>query len=161
MQSGPTTTPMMPIISQQAYQAQPMMIAGAAAPPGVGGPPIMVAAGGVGGGVPPGQPVLVNGGPVPMMPGTFPSFPGPHNDPVTGIGQTAGDVAAMCMMDPELNAPQDFKPFDDNPSRMYYVRQLDGNYCAMPRATIDSFGKEGVRWYVKDDGVFYAVRLEG
>lgn len=115
------------------------------------------------GGVTQCQPVMVNGGPAPAMPGTF--FPPPaynpiHNEPATGIGQTASEVAAACMMNPELNEPQDFKPADENPSRMYMVRQLDGQYIQMSRATIDSFGDKGVRWYCMDDGVFYAVRLE-
>lgn len=122
---------------------------------------MMPMAGGMGGGIPPGQPVLVNGGPAPMMPGTFPPVMNPiHNEPATGIGQTASEVASAFLTNPELNEPQDFKPADDNPSRMYMVRQLDGQYIQMPRATIDSFGKNGARWYCTDDGVFYAVRLE-
>lgn len=115
------------------------------------------------GGVAQCQPVMVNGGPVPMMPGT--TFPPPaynpiHNEPATGIGQTASEVAAAYMMNPELNKPQDFLPADPNPSRMYMVRQLDGQYIQMPRVTIDSFGKDGARWYCTDEGVFYAVRLD-
>lgn len=124
------------------------------------GPPIIVAPAGA----PHGQPMLVNGGGASIMPGT--SFlPAVHNgvhyEPATGVGQTAGEVAAACLMNPELNEPQDFKPADDNPSRMYMVRQLDGQYIQMSRATIDSFGATGARWYLTDDGVFYAVRLEG
>lgn len=151
-----------PVINQQPYPGQPMVIGG-------GGnftaaqPMIMPMAGGMGGGgVPPGQPVLVNGGPAPMMPGTFPPInpmTAPfHFDPACGMGQTTGEVAAACMTNPELNEPQDFKPADDSPSRMYYVRQLDGQYVQMPRATIDSFGSSA-RWYCTDEGVFYAVRL--
>lgn len=166
MQAGPVTAPIMPVVAQQPYQAQPMMVAGGP----MQGPPMMVGGGFGGGGVPPGQPVLVHGGPapmgmggVPMMPGNYPAAPYPqfpmHNEPATGIGQTAGQVAAGYMTNPELNEPQDFKPADDNPSRMYMVRQLDNHYIQMPRATIDSFGK-GARWYVTDEGVFYAVRLE-
>lgn len=175
MQAGPATAPIMPIIAQQPYQQQPyqqqpyqqqpMMVAGGVP----GGQPVMMAApGGFGGGVPPGQPVLVNGGPAPMMGGGGqPAFMMPgnntflpiHNEPATGIGETAGQVAANYMANPELNEPQDFKPADENPSRMYMVRQLDGQYIQMPRITIDSFGK-GARWYATDDGVFYAVRLE-
>lgn len=160
LQAGITTNPMMPIpvISQQPYHSQPMVIGGGNLS---GGQPMMMPmAGGVGGGVPPGQPVLVNGGPAPMMPGTFPPTAAPfHYDPATGMGQTTGEVAAACMMNRELNEPQDFKPADASPSRMYYVRQLDGQYIQMPRATIDSFGN-GARWYCTDEGVFYAVRLD-
>lgn len=166
LQAGITTNPIMPIpiINQQPYPGQPMVIGG-------GGnftaaqPMMMPMAGnmGGGGGIPPGQPVLVNGGPAPMMPGTFPPM-NPmmapvHFDPATGVGQTTSEVAAACMMNPELNEPQDFKPADDSPSRMYYVRQLDGQFIQMPRATIDSFGS-GARWYCTDEGVFYAVRLD-
>ena len=162
MQAGPVTAPIMPVVAQQPYPAQPMMLGGG---PPIQGPPMMVG----GGGVPPGQPVLVHGGPAPMgmggapmMPGNYPThssqFP-VHREPALGIGQTAGEVAAAFMTNPELNEPQDFKPADDNPSRMYMVRQLDGHYIQMPRATIDRFGK-GARWYVTDEGVFYAVRLE-
>lgn len=153
----------MPVIAQQPYQAQPMIF-GAGGPP-IQGPPVMVGPGGV----PPGQPVLVHGGPAPMgmggptlMPGNYPTHPAQypvHYEPATGIGQTAGEVAAAAMMNPELNQPQDFEPKDKNPSRMYMVRQLDGHYIQMSRATIDHFGK-ACRWYVTDDGVFYAVRLE-
>ncbi|KUI65582.1 hypothetical protein VM1G_00154 [Cytospora mali] len=166
-QAGPATGPILPIVAQQQpYQAQPMMIAGGVQ----AGQPVMMAAPGGGGGVPPGQPVLVNGGPAPMMggvggqpafmmPGNNNTFLPVHNEPATGIGETAGQVAAAYMTNPELNEPQDFKPADDNPSRMYMVRQLDGQYIQMPRITIDSFGKNA-RWYVTDEGVFYAVRLE-
>lgn len=96
------------------------------------------------------------------MPGNYPTHPAQypgHYEPAIGIGQTASEVAAAAMMNPELNQPQDFEPKDKNPSRMYMVRQLDGNYIQMSRATIDFFGK-ACRWYVTDDGVFYAVRLE-
>lgn len=153
----------MPAIAQQPYPVQPMMIGGG---PPVQGPPMMVG----GGGMPPGQPVLVHGGPAPMgmgggpimMPGNFPThssqFP-IHREPATGIGQTAGEVAAGFMTNPELNEPQDFEPKDKNPSRMYMVRQLDGNWIQMPRATIDYFGS-AARWYITPEGVFYAVRLE-
>ncbi|ROV99083.1 hypothetical protein VMCG_06649 [Cytospora schulzeri] len=168
IQAGPATAPIMPVMAQQPYQQpyqqQPMMVAGGVQ---TGQPVMMAAPGGFGGGgVPPGQPVLVNGGPAPvmggqpafMMPGNN-TFPPMHNEPATGIGETAGQVASAYMSNPELNEPQDFKPADENPSRMYMVRQLDGQYIQMPRITIDSFGK-GARWYATDDGVFYAVRLE-
>lgn len=156
---------MFPVTVQQGYQgAQPMMYAAGVGPVHVSGNataapgmiPMAGGFGGGGGGVPPGQPVLLttNGG---MMPGTFPPM---HNEPATGIGMTAGEVASAYMMDPEINEPQDFQPADPNPARMYMVRQLDGQYIAMSRATIDSFGSHGARWYATDDGVFYAVRLE-
>lgn len=161
-QAGPATAPIMPVVAQQAYQPQPMMIPGGVQ----AAQPVMMAApggfGGVGGVPPGGQPVFVNGGPAPMMmmPGNNNRvFPPVHNEPATGIGETPSQVAAAYMTNPELNQPQDFKPADDTLSRMYMVRQLDGTYVQMPRITIDSFGKD-VRWYLTDDGVFYAVRLE-
>lgn len=94
-----------------------------------------------------------------MMPGSYPppGYQAFHPEPATGIGLTASEVANSWMTNPQLNEPQDFKPADDDPSRMYMVRQFDGQYIQMPRITIDSLG---CRWYVRDDGVFYAVRLE-
>lgn len=53
--------------------------------------------------------------------------------------------------------PQDFKPSDDDPSRFYYVRELDGNWTHRSRFSIDQ--AEDCRWYVTDEGWFYAVRL--
>ncbi|KAJ4420127.1 hypothetical protein N0V82_004574 [Gnomoniopsis sp. IMI 355080] len=150
LQAGITTNPMMPmpVINHQPYPGQPMFMGGGNMSSGQ--PMMMPMAGGAGGGVPPGQPVLVNGGPAPMMPGAFPAMNNMaapfHFDPAAG------------MTNPELNEPQDFKPADDSPSRMYWVRQLDGEYCQMPRITIDSFG-QAARWYCTDEGVFYAVRL--
>lgn len=162
------TAPVMPatVYTQQPQPGQPMMMpmpgSNGGYPPG---PPVIVATGfsGYGGGPPPpgGQPVLVNGGPAPIMPGTYPppGYQAFHPEPATGIGQTASEVANAWMTNPQLNEAQDFKPADDDPSRMYMVRQLDGQYIQMPRITIDSLGKRA-RWYVQDDGVFYAVRLE-
>lgn len=150
----------------QPYPAQPMMVA-PGAPPHPSGPHQVMIAGGMGGGVP-GQSFYMNGGmggPVMTMPGTsyptYPSMNSVHYEPATGVGQTAGEVLAAGMMNHEANQPQDFKPADDTPSRMYWVRQLDGHYILMSRATIDSFGTDGCRWFLQDDGVFYAVRLDG
>ena len=56
-----------------------------------------------------------------------------------------------------INEPQDFKPGDDDPSRMYWVRETDGNWTQRSRFTIDNLGD--CRWYATDEGVFYAVRL--
>ena len=53
-----------------------------------------------------------------------------------------------------VGAPQDFKPFDDNPNRMYWLRDLDGNYSVRDRRTIDQLG---CRWYITAEGSFYAV----
>lgn len=171
-QAGPATAAMIPMPIQQGYQGpQPMMYAGGVGPVAAGGNPnaapgMMPMAGNFcgsgGGGFPPGQPMLLNnGGPQHMMmPGNYPPNAMMHHEPAAGIGMTAGEVAAAYMMDPEINEPQDFQPADPNPARMYMVRQLDGQYIAMSRATIDSFGATGARWYLTDENVFYAVRLE-
>jgi hypothetical protein len=55
-----------------------------------------------------------------------------------------------------VNDPQDFKPADDNPHRTYWCRELDNNFVLRPRHQIDRLH---ARWYMMDDGVFYAVRL--
>lgn len=56
-----------------------------------------------------------------------------------------------------LFEPQDFKPADDDPSRYYPVREVDGNWTQRNRFTIDNLGD--CRWYVTNEGYFYAVRL--
>jgi hypothetical protein len=53
--------------------------------------------------------------------------------------------------------PQDFKPADDDPTRFYWVRELDGNWTQRNRLTIDHLGD--CRWYLADAGYFYAIRL--
>ncbi|KAK0711258.1 hypothetical protein B0H67DRAFT_493169 [Lasiosphaeris hirsuta] len=55
-----------------------------------------------------------------------------------------------------VNKPQDFKPADNDPNRLYWVREPNGVYLQRDRRTIDHLN---CRWYVKSDGVFYAVRL--
>ncbi|KAK6841614.1 hypothetical protein PG987_002474 [Apiospora arundinis] len=52
--------------------------------------------------------------------------------------------------------PQDIKPADDDPSRMYFCRELDGTVLLRNRYTLDNIP---IRWYVTTDGIFYAVRL--
>lgn len=144
--SGPTTGPFMPIMGQQPFQPGPMIGRNPAAAPGfVYHHPVMMVHGN--GGIPAAPPTVMNGGHMGMMPGTFP-------------GHQAG-LLTSSVQNRELNEPQDFRPADEDPARMYWVRQFDGHYVAMPRATIDAFGDEGARWYVTDDGVFYAVRLDG
>lgn len=57
----------------------------------------------------------------------------------------------------EIDEPQDFRPADNNPSRMYRVCEVDGTWTIRSRFTIDSLGDS--RWYITDEGVFYAVRM--
>lgn len=80
-------------------------------------------------------------------------------DPAFGIGLTSGEVAALneeYAARSNVDAPQDFRPADPDPSRMYRVRELDGTWVLLSRATIE---RGAFRWYITDEGVFYAVRL--
>lgn len=82
-----------------------------------------------------------------------------HNDPVLGIGQTGSEMMAEQMKFAHENGlfdPQDFKPKDDDPSRYYMVRELDGVWTQRNRVTIDALN---CRWYLADQGYFYAVRV--
>ncbi|KAK2761905.1 hypothetical protein CKAH01_05135 [Colletotrichum kahawae] len=93
------------------------------------------------------------GGPVFAGNGGFPPD-------VTGFGKTAGEMAmeqAQFAYANGLFEPQDFKPADDDPSRYYPVREVDGNWTQRNRFTIDNLGD--CRWYVTNEGFFYAVRL--
>lgn len=58
----------------------------------------------------------------------------------------------------ELNKKQEMKPADDDPLRMYWVRELDQSWTQRNRITIDSGDIGDCRWYAMD-GQFYAVRL--
>ncbi|KAM0222343.1 hypothetical protein ACHAPA_002557 [Fusarium lateritium] len=99
------------------------------------------------------------------VPGTVPVFagnvPGGHHIPeVSGMGRTAGEEQLRQIQfahSNKLYEPQEFKPADDDPSRFYYVREVDGNWTQRNRFTIDHMGDS--RWYVTDEGWFYAVRL--
>ena len=78
---------------------------------------------------------------------------------ITGIGKTGIEVAMEqndFAQTNELFAPQDFKPSDDNPSRYYYVREVDGSWTQRNRFTIDNLGD--CVWYTTPEGYFYAVR---
>ncbi|KAI8232877.1 hypothetical protein K4K54_011304 [Colletotrichum sp. SAR 10_86] len=82
------------------------------------------------------------GGPVFAGNGGFPPD-------VTGFGKTAGEIAmeqAQFAYANGLFEPQDFKPADDDPSRYYPVREVDGNWTQRNRFTIDNLGD--CRWYV-------------
>ncbi|RFU34942.1 hypothetical protein B7463_g1381, partial [Scytalidium lignicola] len=57
-----------------------------------------------------------------------------------------------------MNAKQEMKPADDDPLRVYWVRELDHTWTQRNRVTIDSGDIGECRWY-SIDGVFYAVRL--
>ncbi|KAI0971129.1 hypothetical protein F4678DRAFT_461670 [Xylaria arbuscula] len=57
----------------------------------------------------------------------------------------------------QMNEPQSMKPADDDKSRMYWCRELDGQWIARSRFSLDRMGN--FRWYVTDNGVFYAKML--
>ncbi|KAI9167500.1 hypothetical protein HJFPF1_03628 [Paramyrothecium foliicola] len=83
-----------------------------------------------------------------------------HIPDISGIGRTTGEEGLRQIKFAHANKmfePQEFKPADDDPSRFYYVREVDGNWTQRNRFTIDRMGD--CRWYVTDEGWFYAVRL--
>ncbi|ATY67412.1 hypothetical protein A9K55_000054 [Cordyceps militaris] len=124
--------------------------------PMAAGQPVFVA-----GQVPPGiiqapPQVIMGGG------GGIPVFAGNSGNPpdVSGLGRTQGEETLRQLQFAHANKlfePQEFKPADDDPSRFYYVREVDGNWTQRNRFTIDHMGD--CRWYVTDEGWFYAVRL--
>ncbi|KAJ4119957.1 hypothetical protein NW768_010547 [Fusarium equiseti] len=99
-------------------------------------------------------------GTVPVFAGNVPGGGGQHIPEVMGVGRTAGEEQLRQIKFAhanKLHEPQDFKPADDDPSRFYYVREVDGNWTQRNRFTIDHMGDS--KWYVTDEGWFYAVRL--
>ncbi|CAK7270735.1 hypothetical protein SEPCBS57363_004252 [Sporothrix epigloea] len=119
---------------------------------GTGGPPLVIVPG-TGG---PGGSYMFGSGGM----GNFGGVCGPvHMEPAMGIGQTPNEVLQEQLEFAHANSlyePQDFKPADDDKSRFYWMRELDGNWVQRSRATIDHLG---CRWYITESGVFYAVRL--
>uniref|UniRef100_A0A8H7K9B3 Uncharacterized protein n=1 Tax=Bionectria ochroleuca TaxID=29856 RepID=A0A8H7K9B3_BIOOC len=105
------------------------------------------------------QPVMLNG--QPMMtagPQVQQAFIPAGQAVIGGQPPIIADLAAKQFAHQNrLFEPQDFKPADDDPSRFYYVRELDGNWTQRNRFSIDHMGD--CRWYVTDEGWFYAVRL--
>ncbi|KAK1999832.1 hypothetical protein LX36DRAFT_689811 [Colletotrichum falcatum] len=123
----------------------------------------------------PGQPIMLQAPPVAFNPPMFqgaptmglqmpggggvPVFAGNAHLPpdVTGFGKTAGEIALEQAQFAHANGlfePQDFKPADDDPSRYYPVREVDGNWTQRNRFTIDNLGD--CRWYITKEGYFYA-----
>lgn len=148
---------------QQPQQAQPIMVNGQAYYPVQAPSPMAALAGGQP--VPcGGPPMMVQGGmnaaaafngPVPIV-ASVPASAGPE---VSGLGRTPNEEMIRQVefaYQNKLFEPQDFKPSDDDPSRFYYCREQDGNWTQRSRYTLD---RMAVRWYVTDEGWFYAVRL--
>jgi hypothetical protein len=76
-------------------------------------------------------------------------------------GQTGSEVLAQQLAYAQasnVNQKQEMKPADDDPFRMYWVREQDGTWTQRNRLTIDSGDIGDCRWYAMD-GQFYAVRL--
>lgn len=77
------------------------------------------------------------------------------------VGLTGNEILAQQLATAhgtKMNAQQDMKPADDDPFRMYWVRELDNTWTQRNRLTIDSGDIGQCRWYAMD-GQFYAVRL--
>lgn len=123
------------------------------------------------------QPVMIHGQPyyaaggqpmqgmhpqmVPQAQPGMPFFAGNNGavPEVNGLGRTPNEEMLRQVQFAHANKlfeAQDFKPSDDDPSRFYYVREVDGNWTQRNRFTIDHMGD--CRWYVTDEGWFYAVR---
>ncbi|AEO57773.1 hypothetical protein MYCTH_2118259 [Thermothelomyces thermophilus ATCC 42464] len=140
-----TTAPINPVIVQQPGVAQVMIQNHAMR----GGPKLILPG--------PIQAVQVNGNP-PQIAG-LQAHPPVHVEPALGVGLTPTETMAQNIRIAQNNKgyePQDFKPADPDPYRMYWFRELNGHWAVFPRRQIDRLD---ARWYRTDDGVFYAVRL--
>lgn len=141
-----------PVYIQQQPGVTYMTSGGTGGLGGAGGPPLVIMPGISG----PGGSYMFGSGGI----GNFGGVCGPvHFEPATGIGQTPNEVLQEQLEFAHANSlyePQDFKPADDDKSRFYWMRELDGNWAQRSRATIDHLG---CRWYITDSGVFYAVRI--
>jgi hypothetical protein len=140
------TAPMHPIVVQRSG-GYPMMIANQAVP---GGPPLMLPA--------PAHAVQMPGNHSLMPPGV-PAQPPVHVEPAMGVGLTPNETIAENVRMAQNNKayePQDIKPADPDPYRMYWFRELNGHWAIFPRRQIDRLD---ARWYRTNEGVFYAIRL--
>ncbi|KAK4123452.1 hypothetical protein N657DRAFT_644997 [Parathielavia appendiculata] len=140
------TAPMNPIVVQQPYN-QPMMIPNQSV---TGGPALMLPGAAAQAMQMPGNHPLIAG---------LPAQPPVHVEPAMGVGLTPNETIAENVRIAQNNKayePQDFKPADPDPYRMYWFRELNGHWAVFPRRQIDRLN---ARWYRTDDSVFYAVRL--
>ncbi|KAL2271599.1 hypothetical protein VTJ83DRAFT_970 [Remersonia thermophila] len=141
-----------PVVIQQQPGLQPIMLASQAVPgtaPQVAFHPGCAPA--------PAIPVTGNA-PAFLAPG-LPAQPPVHAEPALGVGLTQSETLAdniRMAQDNKAYEPQDFKPADPDPYRLYWFRELNGHWALFPRRQIDRLC---ARWYRTDDGVFYAVRL--
>jgi len=113
---------------------------------------------------PPPQMVIIQGPPAqPAAAGqayvTGTALPVPRAQMPLSMGLTRNETLARDMEIARANnvgEPQDFKPADDNPNRLYWCRELTNDFILRDRRTIDQIG---CRWYMMPDGSFYAVKL--
>ena len=108
-----------------------------------------------------------------MQPGTFvgpqnpmlvgnAGFPGAQAPPdIMGVGKTGAEAwFEQCYNaqseSNKMSEPQDFKPADDDPGRMYPCREVDGAWTQRNLVTIERL--DDARWYIDSHGRFYAVR---
>lgn len=94
---------------------------------------------------------------VPGVPGSVTAHLPPD---VTGVGKTIDEIQAHyhnIAMTNGILEPEDFQPASKDPAKMYYCRELDGNWTQRSRYSIDKMGDW--RWYQTPEGAFYAVRL--
>ncbi|TGJ86090.1 hypothetical protein E0Z10_g2660 [Xylaria hypoxylon] len=149
MAPGPQMPPMQP-----AYMSAPM----ANVPPGFM-PPMNCGA------VPSGPAYVATGIGHPTPPITPPStfFPGGGYGGGYGgfeMGKTKAEIDAENQYNSlhnQMNEPQSIKPADDDISRMYWCRELDGQWVSRSRFSLDRM--RNFRWYVTENGVFYAKML--
>lgn len=68
-------------------------------------------------------------------------------------GATGSEIQLQQMQIPEASKKQDMKPSDDDPFRMYWVRELDDTWTQRNRMTIDSgdIGKIRVSFMLRCD----------
>jgi hypothetical protein len=99
------------------------------------------------------------GQPTPPITPPAAAFTGGGN-PGFEMGKTKSEIEAENQANAvhnQVNEPQEMKPADDDPSRMYWARELDGNWTTRNRFSLDQMGN--FRWYVLENGVFYAKML--
>jgi len=142
---APFTGPINPIVLQQPMGA-PMMIQNHSVP---GGPPLMLPG--------PTQTIQIPGN-HPLGGAGFPGQPPVHVEAAMGVGLTPNETAAQNMRVAQNNRafePQDFKPADPDPYRMYWIREVNGHWALFPRRQIDRLD---ARWCRTAEGVVYAIR---
>ncbi|KXJ97536.1 hypothetical protein Micbo1qcDRAFT_200215 [Microdochium bolleyi] len=88
--------------------------------------------------------------------------PAPQAPPdIMGIGKTGTEAwYEQCynsqLESNKMSEPQDFKPADPDPGRMYPCREVDGAWTQRNLVTIERL--DDARWYIDSHGRFYAVR---